>query len=407
MQIEIISDLRERKLQIRSEKRQGGYGTELLNNTSVEGIVGPAELSVDEEVRYTFSFGEKDTLEEYLKKEKLDENKVLRLYEQFLDRMQLAEEYFLVPENLILCSQYVFVNSEKELYIAYLDGYAADVADELAKVTEEIMQVMDHSCRSLTFLVYGIHKICRDEHFTLNKLEQYLAQYHYEETRKEYVPPQPPEDKQMQKQKTYKGTGKKREWFIAGIVITAIAWYMGWLNAVFAIRVWQDWCKVGVMLCVIAVLWALSKGSGKKKRVLQYHETAEEVTFCLKPVGVQDKPLNIDHSPYYIGNDERHVEGVIFQKDVSEVHVKIIIEEKDVFIIDQESEKGTFVNEQRLIPWECHRLADGDIVDISSHRYQAVMSADTTYGKDRKIGRRHYLREKCLLLEWLSGAASK
>ena len=70
MQMEIISDLRERKLQVRTEERQGGYGTELLNNTAVEGIVGPAELSVDGEVQYTFSFGEKETLTEYLKKEK-------------------------------------------------------------------------------------------------------------------------------------------------------------------------------------------------------------------------------------------------------------------------------------------------------------------------------------------------
>lgn len=31
MQMEIISDLRERKLQVRTEERQGGYGTELLN----------------------------------------------------------------------------------------------------------------------------------------------------------------------------------------------------------------------------------------------------------------------------------------------------------------------------------------------------------------------------------------
>ena len=30
MQMEIISDLRERKLQVRTEERKGGYGTELL-----------------------------------------------------------------------------------------------------------------------------------------------------------------------------------------------------------------------------------------------------------------------------------------------------------------------------------------------------------------------------------------
>ena len=99
MQMEIISDLRERKLQVRTEERQGGYGTELLNNTAVEGIVGPAELSVDGEVQYTFSFGEKETLTEYLKKEKLDEKKLLRLYRQ-LCRLLQALFCFLKRRNL-------------------------------------------------------------------------------------------------------------------------------------------------------------------------------------------------------------------------------------------------------------------------------------------------------------------
>ncbi len=407
MQMEIISDLRERKLRIRSEERKGGYGTELLNNTVVEGIVGPAELSVDGEVQYTFSFGEKETLTEYLKKEKLDEKKLLRLYRQFLEKMQLAEEYFLVPENLILCSDTIFLTSERELYVAYMDGYSADVADELAKITEEIMKVMDHGCRSLTFLVYGIHKICREEHFTLNKLEQYLAQYHYEEESQEFVPCSPADDKTEKTEKPIKETGEKREWLIGGVVILGIAWYMGWLNEVFAIHVWQDWCKAGVLFFVIIALWRISKRTGKKKQVMQYEKNTDAMILCLKPIDAQDKSMKIDHSPYYIGNDEMHVDGVILQKDVSEVHAKIIIEEKAVFLIDQESEKGTFVNEQRLVPWECHRLADGDIVDISSHRYQAVMMGDTSYAKDKKTGKMHYRRAKCFLSERLSGAAAK
>lgn len=321
--------------------------------------------------------------------------------------MLLAEEYFLVPENLILCSDAIFLTSERELYLAYMDGYAADVADELAKITEEIMKVMDHGCRSLTFLVYGIHKICREEHFTLNKLEQYLAQYHYEEEPQEFVPRPPADDKAKRTEKPKKETGKKREWFIGGVVILGIAWYMGWLNEIFTIRVWQDWCKVGLLFCVIIAIWGINKKTGKKEHVLQYEKDTAAMVLCLKPIEEHDKLMQIDHSPYYIGNDEMHVEGVILQKDVSEVHAKIIMEEKAVFLIDQESEKGTFVNEQRLVPWECRRLTDGDIVDISSHRYQAVMMGDTSYAKDKKTGKMHYRRAKCLLSERLSGAAVK
>lgn len=407
MQIEIISDLRERKLKIRSQERQGGYGTELLNNTFVEGILGPAELSIDAEVQYIFPFGEKDTLTEFLKKEKLDEQKVLHIYRQLLEKMQMAEEYFLIPENLILCCDYIFIDFSQEIYLAYMDGYVADVADELAKITEEIMKVMDHGNRSLTFLVYGIHKICREEHFTLNKLEQYLSQYHYEEEKIENFPKQFSDVEEKKEEHSEKTKEKRGKWVIAGVALLGIAWYMGWLNTVFTIRVWQDWCKVGMFFCGVMVFWGICKKTKKREKVLQYEQETEEIHLCLKPIDTLDQPIQIDHSPYYIGSDERHVEGVLLQKDVSEIHAKIIVEERDIYIIDQESEKGTFVNEKRLVPWECRRLADGDIVDISSHRYQAVRMADMSYAKGRKTERKGGRRERCLLSEPLSGAAAK
>ena len=59
MQIEVIRDLRERKMQIVLDEREGGYGIELLNYTSIEGIVGPMELGVDGKVHYIYSFGDK------------------------------------------------------------------------------------------------------------------------------------------------------------------------------------------------------------------------------------------------------------------------------------------------------------------------------------------------------------
>ena len=369
MQIDIISDLKERKIQIKTEERKSGYGTELLYYAEVDGIVGPAELSVDGEVHYIFSFGEKITMSEYLKKEKLDEKKIVQLYRSLLKRMKEIEEYFLVPENLILCADYIFMDPLDELHLAYMDGYAADVADELAKITEEIMNVMDHNCRSLTFLVYGIHKVCREEHFTLNKLEHYLEQYHYEETEKVSAPCPAPE--RVKKEKIQKKKGKKTEWFLVGVVCIGAAWYMGWMDGVLISGAWY---KVVGICCTIALLYCIWNLCIKKEKITEYGNLHNEVQLYLKPMNPSDPYIQIDHSPFYIGADERHVEGSILQKDVSEVHAKIVMEENDIYIIDQESEEGTSINKEKLIPWECHRLSDGDIVDISSHCYQAVVS---------------------------------
>ena len=55
------------------------------------------------------------------------------------------------------------------------------------------------------------------------------------------------------------------------------------------------------------------------------------------------------------------------------MHAKIVADEDGVFLIDQESTNGTFVNGKRVVPWERYRLENGDIVGFSSVYYKAEL----------------------------------
>lgn len=385
MQIEVIRDLRERKMQIVLDEREGGYGIELLNYTSIEGIVGPMELGVDGKVHYIYSFGDKIPISEYIKKENPDEKKIYQLFHQILQIIQNVEEYFLVPEDIMIRWDCIFVDSKEEkLYMAYFDGYQADVADEMAKITEELMNIMDHSNRSLTFLIYGIHKICREENFMLNKLETYLAEYHYEPAVAPTLNENIKKETKPVKEENKKKKRSRKEIIIIVVVLGCMAWYFGWLDKWFILDTFvPEYRKAAVFVSMVVLLccgYFVLYGKREKKKTrskdIQWENERNPRTLFLKSEDQRDPEIHICQSPYYIGSDATSVDSTILKEDVSGIHVKIILEEKEVFIIDQESSQGTYVNEKRLVPWECRRLQNGDMVAISSHRYQAVVSSD-------------------------------
>jgi hypothetical protein len=91
----------------------------------------------------------------------------------------------------------------------------------------------------------------------------------------------------------------------------------------------------------------------------------------LIPQDWQRKEISVRSSPFFIGKDATRTEGVIGQPEVSRVHAKVVMEENAVYLIDQESTNGTYLNGSQLVPWERCRLKDGDMVGFASVFYRA------------------------------------
>lgn len=83
--------------------------------------------------------------------------------------------------------------------------------------------------------------------------------------------------------------------------------------------------------------------------------------------------IKIRKSPFFIGKDVTKADEIIGEGEVSRVHVKVVADAQGVFLIDQESTNGTFVNGRQLVPWERCRLKDGDMIGISSIYYKAEL----------------------------------
>lgn len=412
MRMQVVQELTGRVLQIDGVWKAQEMGEEILRYNVLDGILSPEIQNIDEEVRCLYPIQSMISLREYFQKDNVDSEKLIGMLEQLIRRIQICEEYFLDEKNLLLHCEYMFWDDRRQmLFVAYLEGYQVGVSEGIARLLENFMDVMNHKDRELVFLVYGLHRFCKDPCFSLNGLCDFLKENRKKkesvirekgtEVRRERNTLQNTEkSEEILKKKEDLVPSKLLAVFAVGIVLVFLVYQSGILydsdtGEINLMRV----AIVGILIVAVLgyVCWRehLSNEECAQKEKESNSEDAtmlladvnsDETVYLGKvespewivnliPKDWQRQEMKIRKSPYFIGKEMEHVDGIIEESDVSRIHAKIVQDELGVFIIDQESTNGTYVNGRQLLPWERCKMEDGDVIGISSVYYTAEVIA--------------------------------
>ncbi len=429
MKMEIVSELTGRYLEIICEEDGGDFGVNVLRYNRLDGILSPLVQQIDEQVQYVYEIGDKLTLTELFARKQFTADAFKRLIRQLIRLFDRAREYFLEEADMVLLADYMFYNEkEDQLYVAYLDGYQCDVGKALSRLLEKFIEGMNHRDKELVFLVYGMHKLCKTEPFTLRQLTEFMG-----ETVTRCVPgrreerPSPretveePAGKRQESRRGESGGQERKgqesrrgdmESRTRGILLAAV----GAIVFVLALRLGildrasspePDPVKAAVLILLLIVVGGYLLGRERVKGVAgrseeenedertesladgdadddpdRIEETVvldmreeESLMLNLMPEEWQREELKVRKSPFFVGKESAKSDGVIREADVSRVHAKFVLEEGKVFLIDQESTNGTYVNGKRLVPWERHVVENGDMIGFSSIYYRAEIYA--------------------------------
>lgn len=415
MRIALVQELEGRVLQIDELEKTSRFGSEMLKYNVVGGILGAELHNVDQELRCLYQVRDMITLNEFFEKGNITVIQLTGLLEQLVRILTCCQEYFLDEKNLLLqCDSMFWDEKQQQLWIPYLDGYNKKVNEGISSLLEKFMDTMNHQDKELAFLVYGLHRLSRDRHFDLNKLSDFL-----EANRKKTVPQRggerkkrkvlPSEDDDLSQilpqgkekfgQKPEQSWRKQVVFIAASVVLIIIFYQIGFI---------RDPVSGGLDLrrssILAAVLLAAVYGYNKKVSV-SYNRTEKTVgktrqeedntiqlvsgctdeTIVLEQLEEQNWMINlipqdwhrpeikIRKSPFFIGKDVAKADEIIGEGEVSRIHVKVVADAQGVFLIDQESTNGTFVNGRQLVPWERCQLKDGDMIGISSIYYKAEL----------------------------------
>ena len=92
--------------------------------------------------------------------------------------------------------------------------------------------------------------------------------------------------------------------------------------------------------------------------------------YCLKARNGGESDLLLTSYPFFIGKDEHKMDGVVEDAFVSRYHARIDREEDGFRVLDLGSTNGTFVNRERLEPYEARRIEEGDMVGFAHREYE-------------------------------------
>ncbi len=201
------------------------------------------------------------------------------------------------------------------------------------------------------------------------------------DTRTAPQPPAPsPEDEAQ------KAERRKKRWrdigFFAGycvllfIAIWVIAHYFS--NSGLTLNFVITMVAVLVLVLLVPVLYLTRRGNKGKKEMPDSRLLLDEKkpiegmmpTLVLKNLGGDVRAEFFIHkSEFVIGKAEKQVDGLIpFDKTIGDKHCKIVWKEK-FYIQDLDSDYGTMVNGDRVMPGQLFPLYDGDKVQLSNRLF--------------------------------------
>lgn len=344
-------------------------GDRMFSYQNIPGFL-PVELTwVNGQKQYVYDISGKVPLESYLSDAGVGVDEMRHILSQILSLPEQLGKFLLDRNGAVIEANDLYVDPRsKELYAVYNPDTPHHGMTAIARLLEFIMGKMNQHNQDLVFFVYGLHRLALEEGTTCQILKMYMEKYQGRETKQQQELPIPdspgripcPRGKTKKNTKTKNTEGIRSQWqgyalpvlfLCAGTVIPVVLWCCGW----FALPLsgGTDWTMTaGAAAFFLGVAgYGAWKTWPEKRDKEVWVEREKRKSVCLIPCRGREEPVPISYFPYVLGNTQ------------------IVQEGTTVYVIDEESDSGTFYNDERLVPWQKTALKDGDLLRFGQGEY--------------------------------------
>jgi hypothetical protein len=367
-------------LKITAEGRDA-FADKLFSYQEIAGFL-PLEIRrINGNKEYYYEITGKISLGRFLREERFTLEQIKYVFRQILEMEEILEEYLLEGTGLLVHENYLFIekNSGKIWGIYHGEQTDGDM-NAVGTLLEQIMEHMNQKDRELVFFVYGMHKLTRGAGCTRRDLKKYITDEEpvvEKESLRVSVPVTKKEQVQVKIPKS-----KKIPYLSAGILgIGIVIPVVLWLAGVFAMPLSgeTDWVKFtgAAAFFLIVSGYGAWRAFPEKDRPLfvKQEDDCCKWQICLIPERSGEELVPIRYFPFLIGKDELRADTCLRGGGVSGIHLEISQDMGAVYAADQESEGGTYLNGDRMVPWQKNVLRDGDILSIGTYEYVVELTS--------------------------------
>lgn len=321
------------------------------------------------------------SLAAYLSETIFTERDIRHILLQIISMGARLEEYLLDSNGLVIHEDTLYIEKESgQIAGIYNAGQQSGDIRSFGRLMEYIMEKMNQEDKGLVFFIYEIHKMTKGAGCTKALLRDFIKEGEQrvewqEKTVSDVKPLAIPEILKAKKEAHFSSWIIPGIFLAAGIFMTVLFWWLGFFKKPLSGQ--TDWAKLsGAALFFMGVcgygawraMWIADSGK-KREKITKYEQEEGGKKVCLIPKTGKEEMIEISTFPFRIGGDERRVNKVLHDKEISPVHTQILREGNNILAADEESEAGTYRNNERLVPWQKTVLHDGDFLRLAGTEY--------------------------------------
>jgi hypothetical protein len=387
------------------------YKLQMIEKNHVKGILETHYLILDETIHIKYNISSKVSLKHFLEKRKIDEKWFFNIMGSILDAVEELNLYLLDSNQLLLNQNFIFINIEsEELEFCYLPYVEGDFVSSFQALVQELLQNVEYADQQAVECMYALNTWCSKGVFSIKDLKGYIQGLQKkEEPIEETTIGKEASIKNSSKEVTeefIKSSGNERKYVghqmkemeqddkfgklnqIKEKYVDNVFEYVKKKLMVFKTHMEDDYDDSELLYedCVReSAMYDYCTGrqdteiSGVNMQDTnieneQYHETVyiSEARKNTKRslISLEGKQtITIEKYPFFIGKLAKNVDAVIQEHAISRMQSKVDYSEGKYYIEDLNSKNGTYINDERIEPYEVVEIQIGDRIGFAEFDY--------------------------------------
>lgn len=150
----------------------------MMKNNKIRGFLDMDCRYIDNNLALYYEIQGMQPVKEYINEHGISFNILKQIYTDIAQAVLSGEEFFLSEDSYLIDLEYIFWDKKsKNIKLCCVPELQGNFQESIKKLTEEIMECINHKDKSIVAFIYGIYSLISDTGFIIPDIKAYIKDF--------------------------------------------------------------------------------------------------------------------------------------------------------------------------------------------------------------------------------------